>query len=304
MLQDLLLGHLLGNRDPRTLVELAHLQLKSGRLALANSPELMATAAKLCKERAKLYEASSTLEDLKAQYDFNSHIGRLAFAAACLPEHLRSTVLHDVFKTLCVWIGKSGEWAETTPGSMLRASKERLRCMDTSAAVLQQVKDVLCPAVDSNATLDEFADALHDYLAEMFDKADVELAKMEKCTEDLNDDGLLDRLAAAMPDDEEEDSETDVVDNWASAHPLAGKRCYLRDDVRHPHRQISSIPVDVIDWDVRANPQPEELYEFNMRQDIYNLPQDGKYVMVKAVAHEYGEDRLIVHETEIEADTH
>jgi hypothetical protein len=304
----------LGERDPRALTELAQQQLDTGRAALANDPQLAEKAAKLLTARVKAYTDTAEAGIVLEQYDFTKHFGRLAFALACLPEQLRNKVLHDVYKSMCIWIGKSGTWEEDTPGTVLLAGRNRLQCKDTAIAVLHQVQDELletCPASEHDAVFAEYAECLKTYLTEVFVTAQEQLDDMKAELEEINATGILDQLRnvvkLSVPLHDDGDAETDVIPDHEAAHPRAGQLGAICSGFKHPSKQYSDAPCQVIDWEDRYSPIDdfaEDEFDvastnYSLRTDLYSIPDDGAAVLVKITDGDYAGDLLVVHDSEL-----
>jgi len=307
-----LLPLLLGERDPRMLVEMAQLQLDTGRAALANDPELTEKATVLFKERLKRYPDTAAIETILEQYNFSKQFGRLAFSLACLPEHLRSQVLHDVFKSLCVWIGKAeaSTWVEGTPGKVLTACRDRLKVPDTSIAVLQQVQDTLletCPASQHDEVFAEYAEALKTYIAEVFATAQTQLDEMKANLKEVDETGVLDRIRGIVAQAQAGLHEAPELQEHTDKHRHAGKPAAICGHFKHPNKQYSDAPCIVIDWEANYEaPTAEEdddlselMSDYVVRSDLYSIPDDGNAVLVEITDGDYAGEDLIVHDSEL-----
>ena len=299
----------MGEKDPKLLTDMAQVQLDVGLAALANDPELTARAKTMFEHRVTIYPDMAPADELLAQYDFTNPFSRIAFAIACLPELLRNRILHDVYKALCVWVGKSGVWTEGTPGQMLLNGRERLGCCDTAIDVMAQAEQTIretCPEGDREALLADYELSITGYLRELFAKANEQLETMRKGIAVSDDSGLMAFLRKAMQradhedegtEEEEEESKTSA-DELAGAHPWAGTSHTFR-HIRHPTLRLNFETARVVDWAARTETTEEMWDDWAMREHIYGLPHDGKILLVEIVTGDNTGTELLVHETEL-----
>jgi hypothetical protein len=255
--------------------------------AINNDPEVVTKARALCEQRATVYEDSETPEEFLAEYDFTKPLSRLAFSVSCLPEALRNKVLHNVYKGMCVWVGTSGTWIEDSPGEILLAGKDRLRCDDTSGAVLSEVAKVLEETVPEElleATMEKYVVALTTYMKEVYVEAQAHLNSLRR------------GLDLVEPPEPEEPTQG----TRGALEP--GAKLNLADNFKHPTLALSSELVTMVAWVIDAEPSADldDLEDdYDLRSRIYGLPRNNACLLVQVASGDHEGLQLIVHEDEL-----
>lgn len=301
-----LMPFLLGEKDPKQLLEMAQQQLDTGRAALMNDSDLEAKARTLFEKRQAIYPDASDPDEIMKVYDFTNAYHRIAFAIACLPEELRCTVMHEIYKGMCVWSGYAQKWTETTPGDLLRNGRERLLCPDSAIGVLEEAEKLLADRPD---LVDDYLAALKESVEASYADAHKQLEEMQQGFRKCDVDDLVGRLRAAVgaalgeddEDDEEEDDEEAVsldVSQEAS-HPKATQDCILCDTFKHPLMALAGMPVTVNDWVTRLPKNDDCARDYAIRERFYSLPADQQIVEVCVADGEYMGTKLHVHASEL-----